>query len=71
MSVGPILSWGRGGVKSPARKRAEDARQLVPRILCLPGIAIRRTFQETTRPELVEAVGRLTKRNIVSFMRDL
>ena len=34
MSVGPILSWGRGGVKSPARKGAEDARQLVPRILC-------------------------------------
>jgi len=41
MSVGPILSWGRGGVKSPARKGAEDARQLVPRIVCLAGLASR------------------------------
>ena len=31
-------------------------------------LQIRRTFQETMRPELVEAVERLTKRNVVSFM---
>jgi len=31
-------------------------------------LRIRRTFQETMRPELVEAVERLTKRNVVSFM---
>ena len=31
-------------------------------------LLIRRTFQETMRPELVEAVERLTKRNVVSFM---
>jgi len=28
----------------------------------------RRTFQQTMRPELVEAVERVTKRNVVSFM---
>ena len=31
-------------------------------------LQIRRTFQETMRPELVEAVERLTKRSVVSFM---
>jgi uncharacterized protein YbcI len=31
-------------------------------------LQIRRTFQETMRAELVEAVERLTKRNVVSFM---
>jgi uncharacterized protein YbcI len=31
-------------------------------------LQIRRTFQETMRPELIEAVERLTKRNVVSFM---
>jgi uncharacterized protein YbcI len=31
-------------------------------------LQIRRTFQETMRPELVEAVERLTKRTVVSFM---
>jgi uncharacterized protein YbcI len=31
-------------------------------------LKIRRTFQETMRPELVEAVERLTKRNVVSFL---
>jgi uncharacterized protein YbcI len=31
-------------------------------------LQIRRTFQETMRPELVGAVERLTKRNVVSFM---
>jgi hypothetical protein len=41
MSVGPILSWAHGRVKSPARKGAEDARPLVPRILYLSGLASR------------------------------
>jgi uncharacterized protein YbcI len=31
-------------------------------------LQIRRTFQETMRPELVEAVETRTKRNVVSFM---
>jgi hypothetical protein len=31
-------------------------------------LQIRRTYQETMRPELVEAVERLTKRNVLSFM---
>jgi uncharacterized protein YbcI len=31
-------------------------------------LQIRRTFQETMRTELVEAVERLTRRNVVSFM---
>ena len=31
-------------------------------------LQIRRTFQETMRAELVEAVERLTRRNVVSFM---
>jgi uncharacterized protein YbcI len=31
-------------------------------------LEIRRTFQETMRPELVDAVETLTRRNVVSFM---
>ena len=31
-------------------------------------LQIRRTFQETMRTELIEAVETLTKRNVVSFM---